>query len=144
MSFLDNLENTLKAAESLEERTADQRRNQKEMDAQRQQSRALQPVAEELRTGKFTAELLNEVMRISHGMRTKVYISWIGSTLRLEAREHRMELVPTPEGVVARMSVAGTPSQSEAVDLSKAPQPLAQRWLAGVGPRSEPKTAVAE
>lgn len=145
MSFLDNLENTLKNAESAEERDpVAVRRNQKQAEADRAHARSLQPIAEELRHGSYTAELLNEVMRISHGLRTKVYITWIGTTLRLEARQHRLELAPTPNGVIATTIVDGRPTGSEPVDLKKSSKALAEKWLAIVGPRPEPKPVQAE
>jgi hypothetical protein len=140
MSFLDNLENTLKNAESREERDpASVRRTQKQADAERARAKSVQPIADELKRGKFTADLLNEVMRISHGLRTKVYISWIGATLRLEARGHRLELVPTPDGVVATTYVEQNATGSQPVDMKKSPKPLAEKWLAAVGPRPEVK-----
>jgi hypothetical protein len=145
MSFLDNLENTLKNAESREERDpAAIRRSQKQADADRAKARSVQPVADELRQGKFTADLLADVTRISHGLRTKVYITWVGNTLRLDAREHRLELTPSPEGVVATTFVDREPTGSQPVDLKKSPKALAEKWLATVGPRPEPKLAEIE
>ena len=145
MGFLDNLENTLKSQEAADERDPIAvQRNQKQAEEDRAKARSLQPLAEELKQGKFTAELLNEVIRISHGLRTKVYITWIGTTLRLEAREHRLEFAPTINGVVATTFVSGKPVASEPVDLKKAPKPLAEKWLAAVGPRPEPKVVQAE
>lgn len=142
MSYLDNLENTLKNAESREEREpVSLRRSQKQAEAERARARALQPVVDELRKGKFTSDLLTEVTRLSHGLRTKVYISWIGSTLRLQAREHRLELTPTPDGVVAATFVNQKPTGSHNVDLKKSPKPLAEKWLAVVGPRPEARPA---
>lgn len=142
MGFLDNLENTLKANESREERDPVQmRRNQKQAEDERARAKAAQPYAEELRNGKFTADLLNEVSRISHGLRTKVYITWIGTTLRLEAREHRLELTPGPDSVTAVTSVDGKPTGNQSIDLKKSPKALAEKWLASVGPRPEPAAA---
>lgn len=140
MGFLDNLENNLKAEEArLARDPAQGRRSQKQADAERARAKAVQPLSEELRNGKFTGELLSEITRLSHGLRTKVYISWIGSTLRLEAREHRLELVPTPDGVIANELVNATTVSSAAVDLKnkKGPKALAESWLAKVGPRPQ-------
>lgn len=136
MSFLDNLENTLKNAESRTERDpASTRRNQKQSEAERARARSVQPLADELRNGKFTSELLNEVTRISHGLRTKVYITWIGPKLRLDARDHRLELEPTPDGIIARTYNGRKETGSQSVDLKKSPKSLAEKWLATVGPR---------
>ena len=138
MGFLDNLENTLKNAESREERDpATTRRSQKQAEAERARAKSLQPIADDLRKGKFTTDLLTEVTRISHGLRTKVYITWIGTTLRLEAREHRLELAPTPAGVVATSYKALKVTGTQNVDLKKSPKPLAEKWLAAVGPRPD-------
>ena len=138
MSFLDNLENTLKNAESREERDPGTvRRSQKQAEAERARAKSVQPLAEELRTGKFTSELLNEVSRISHGLRTKVYISWIGPKLRLQARDHRLELEPTPDGIIAHTSEGPKETGSHPVDLKKSPKALAEKWLAAVGPRPQ-------
>ena len=138
MGFLDNLENTLKAEEARQERDPEYwLRSQRQAEAERARAKAAQPLAEELRKGKFTADLLNEVTRISHGLRTKVYITWIGTMLRLEAREHRLELTPTADGIVAGFLVNAEQKSSEHVDLKKSAKPLAERWLAKVGPRPE-------
>lgn len=143
MGFLDNLENTLKAEEARGEReTVHTRKTQKQLEAERARAKALQPLIEELRKGKFTADLLNEVSRLSHALKTKVYITWIGPTLRLEAREHRLELTPSADGVTAVTSVKGTPTGSRMVDLKKSSKPLAEKWLEKVGPRPEPKPFV--
>lgn len=139
MGFLDNLENTLKSNEAREEREpAHYRKTQRQIEAEKAKAKAIQPLVDELRKGKFTAELLNEVTRISHGLRTKVYITWLGSTLRLEAREHRLELVPTSEGISATTFVQARPTGTHSVDLKKSAKPLAERWLSSVGPRAEP------
>jgi hypothetical protein len=138
MGFLDNLENTLKNAESRAEREpATTRRSQKQAEADRARAKSVQPIAEDLRNGKFTSDLLTEVTRISHGLRTKVYISWIGTTLRLEAREHRLELTPTPSGVVATSYKDQKVTGTQNVDLKKSAKPLAEKWLAAVGPRPD-------
>ncbi len=56
--------------------------------AERESARAAAPYAEALRSGSFTKELLDHATRIGHGMRIKIHIAWLGTTLRLEAR-HR-------------------------------------------------------
>lgn len=145
MGFLDNLENTLKNQESREERdSASGRRNHKLAETERARARSIQPLVDELKKGKFTADLLNEVTRIAHGLRTKVYITWIGTTLRLEARQHRLELVPTPDGIVATTYVHAAATGTQTVDLKKSSKPLAEKWMQAVGPRPEPKAIEAE
>lgn len=128
MSFLDNLESTLKNLEGVNEK--DNRMDNKRRQDERAQSRAAAPYAEELKTGPFTNAFLTEAVRIGHGMRTKVNMNWIGNVLRVEARERRLELRPTATGVVAVFIEDGEERSSEAVDLRKGnPGKLAQRWL---------------
>jgi hypothetical protein len=136
MSFLDNLENNLKNMESREERGSNSRQQQSRREGDRTRARAVAPYLEELRKGPFTTELLNEATRIAHGYRTKVYMTWLDSTLRLEAREHRLELRATPDGVKAEFCRANEASHSEMVELTvpKA-KALAEKWMKKVGPR---------
>jgi hypothetical protein len=135
MSFLDNLENNLKSMESREERVPLRGKPQQQRDAERARAQATAPYTEQLRKGPFTSELMSEATRIGHGLRTKVYISWIDNTLRFEAREHRLELKPTPEGVQAQYFVNKEPMKKEIVDLNGSAKQLAERWLNTVGPR---------
>jgi hypothetical protein len=128
MSFLDNLESNLKSLEGNSERDsvlADRRRQQSE----KARALAAAPYAEELRKGEFTAELLNHATRIGFGQRTKVNMVWIGTSLRLDAKERRLELKPTAEGVVAVFSESGDEKAVEPVDLKGDPEKLAKRWL---------------
>lgn len=130
MSFLDSLENNLKALENQEERDparAAEIRQRREDDKAR--ALAAAPFAEELRTGQFTTGLLDHATRIGHSQRTKVQITWIDTTLRLQAKERRLELRPTADGVTAVFSTdAGEPA-SRAVDLKSDPEALAREWL---------------
>jgi hypothetical protein len=140
MSFSDNLENNLKNLESHDERdAAGGAKSQQRRQAHRANVLASAPHAEKLRNGKFTAGLMTHATRIGHGLRTKVNIIWLGSTLRLQAREHRLELRPTPEGVTAHFLVGETEVKTEKVDLSGNPEKLAKEWLETVGPRPAPE-----
>jgi hypothetical protein len=82
-----------------------------------------------LKKGPFTAELLKQATRIGFELRTKVHLAWLGSTLRLEARERRLELRPTAEGVVAVYIEGAQEVRSEPVDLNGDPETLLRRWL---------------
>ena len=82
---------------------------------------------------------MTHATRIGHGLRTKVNIIWLGSTLRLQAREHRLELRPTPEGVMAHFFVSEKETRKEKLDLGGNPEKLAKEWLATVGPRPAPE-----
>src|SRR5437868_1441418 len=101
MSFLDNLENNLKSLENAEQSRDEAERRNRTRDVERAQALSEAPYAEALKNGPFTAGLLKQAARIGFSMRTKVHIAWLGTTLRLEARERRLELRPTASGVVA-------------------------------------------
>ena len=132
--------------ESREERGADVRAEQQRREADRARSRAAGPHLEQLRKGQFTSDLMNEATRIGFGLRTKVYMTWLENTLRLEAREHRLELRATPEGVQAQFCVNGRETtHSEIVDLNPAnAKALAERWMKTVGPRPRAEAAEGE
>jgi hypothetical protein len=139
MSFSDNLENNLKSLESIEERDpASATRNERQRQSQRAHILAAAPYTEKLRSGKFTSGLLTHATRIGHGLRTKVNIIWMGPSLRLEARHHRLELRPAPEGVMAHFLVDGNEIKKQKVDLNGNPEQLAKEWLDIVGPRPAP------
>ncbi len=136
MSFLDNLENNLKGLEERQERgPAQARKAAEQRESERDRARAAQPWAEQLRKGPFAQQLMTEATRIGFGLRTKVYISWAGSALRLDARERRLELRPTPGGVVADFYVNGERTSSRSVDLNGDARGLAESWLAPAGAR---------
>ena len=125
MSFLDNLENTLKNLEKGEE-MAD---NRERREADRASAIASAPWAEQLKTSDWTKALLDQAAAASHRLRAKLYMTWIGSALRLDVRERRLELRPTPNGIVAVLLANGTELSSESVDLKSAPADLIERWL---------------
>jgi hypothetical protein len=129
MSFLDNLENNLKSLESHEEGKDDRLRQQRARENERSQAQAAAPHAEALKKGPYTAELLRQATRIGHALRTKVHIAWIGSTLRLEARERRLELRPTATGVVAVYVENNQEQRTEPLDLNGNPEDLLRPWL---------------
>src|SRR5215471_15696289 len=130
MSFLDNLENNLKSMESAEQRRDEAERRQRDRTSERAEAMAAAPWAEELKKGPFSAELLKQATRIGFSMRTKVHIAWLGTTLRLEARERRLELRPTPHGLVAAYLENGQPTRTEPVNLAGDPAALVRGWLA--------------
>ena len=130
MSFLDNLENNLKSLESAEQNRDERERRQKDRSAERAEALAAAPWAEELKKGAFTAELLKQATRIGFSLRMKVNIVWMGTTLRLDARERRLELRPTASGVVSVYSEGGQEQRSEPVDLKGDPAELVRGWLA--------------
>jgi len=130
MSFLDNLENDLKALESRSERDPEALRREA---AARESSRSLAlkiaPYAEALRNGPFKNSLLTACRAVGHRRRVLVRPVWVDSTLRLEAGAKKLELRPTPSGVLAVFFDAGTELESIPIDLSSDPSRLAEKWL---------------
>jgi hypothetical protein len=134
MSFLDNLENSLKSMESREEGNASAEQQKRSRDRDRAEAQAAAPFAEQLKKSPFTAELLKQAARVGFEKRTKVHIAWLGSTLRLEAREQRVELRPTGSGVQAVYSENGRETRQEPLDLKGNAEPFVRSWLDGLAP----------
>ncbi len=130
MSFLDNLENNLKALENREERDpqAGQRREE-----ERERALAEAPWAERLKRSAYTEQLLAAAAAAAHGLRAKLYIAWIGNSLRLEIRGSKLDLKPTAEGIVAVFVRGGEETHREAVALEEKPGALLERWVAQIG-----------
>jgi hypothetical protein len=130
MSFLDNLENNLKALESRTERDpAALEREAAAREAARSAAIAMAPYADALRNGPFTDGLLTACREIGHRQRMLVRPLWVESTLRLEAGAKKLELRPTAAGVIAVSIVDGKEQESAPVDLAGDPGKLAERWL---------------
>jgi hypothetical protein len=130
MSFLDNLESSLKNLESNEERDADVQREAKNRASEKAKALAAAPFADALKTGPFAHDFLMHATQIGFAQRTKVQPTWLGSTLRLQAKERRLELRPTPEGVRAHFFEDQEETGSELIDLNGSAEELAKRWLA--------------
>ncbi len=128
MSFLDNLENNLKNLES-QEQGGDAAEQQRQRERARAAALAAAPYTEELKKGPFTAELLKQAARVGFEKRTKVHVAWLGSTLRLEARERRLELRPGENGVQAVYLEDGRETRSEPLDLTSSAEALVRSWL---------------
>ena len=129
MSFLDNLENNLKSLESQEEGKESAERAHRARENARAQAQAAAPWAEELKKGPFTAELLRRAAAVGFKMRVKVHVAWLGTTLRLEARERRLELRPGAEGVTAVYLENGAEVKTAPVDLTGSAEELVRGWL---------------
>jgi hypothetical protein len=133
MGFLDNLENTLKALERQEERDPEKvKRDQERREADRNASILRAPHVEALKDSAFTSELLGQCRVVGREKRVLVQFTWIGENLRLDAKEKRMELVPTSDGIVALFSENGVETGQASVnpDTDDAAV-LARRWLVG-------------
>lgn len=132
MSFLDNLENNLKSLESSGEADpTDQRR--RESDQHR--ARAIAPWAEKLKNGEFAKKLMQQATRAGFELRTKVHIAWIGPALRLEGRRQRLELQPTPDGIVAAMFRDDEEVRRKPIDLAGDPELLVREWMPMIAER---------
>ena len=130
MSFLDNLESNLKALESQNERDPDKlAREAAAREAARSLALEIAPFAEALRNGPFKDGLLTACRDIGHRRRILVRPTWLDSTLRLEAGTRKLELRPTPSGVLAVFSVDGKEQENTPIDLSSDPVTLARKWL---------------
>jgi len=130
MSFLDNLESNLKALESRTERDPEALAREA---AARETARSLAlqigPYAQALRNGPFKDGLLTACRDIGHSRRILVRPVWLDSTLRLEAGAKKLELRPTPAGVLAVFFDGGRELESTPIDLSSDPVKVAEKWL---------------
>lgn len=134
MSFLDNLENNLKAMESLEATGLDDR---KRREADREQAIAAAPWAERLKNSAYVGKLMRDLTRAGFTRRMKVNFVWIGRSLRLEAMDERVELEPTPRGVEAVFPDCRLP-----IDLDGEPDALIGQWMAALDRKREEQAAV--
>jgi hypothetical protein len=133
MSFLDNLENNLKALENREEKDPQKiKRDQERYEADRNAALLRAPHVEALKNSAFTSELLTQCRAIGHGQRVLVQFTWIGESLRLDAKAKRLQLTPTTEGITAVFSVDGVETTRIPADpkVSEAAA-LARLWLIG-------------
>jgi len=135
MSFLDNLENNLKSLENREERDPEKvKRDQERRQAERDAAIRRAPYVETLKNSAFTNELLTQCRTIGHSQRMLVQFTWIGESLRLDAKAKRMELIPTEHGLVAAFSEDGSETGREKVEpQTDEAARLARRWLVASG-----------
>lgn len=126
MGFLDNLENSLKSLESREERDGSAHERRAE---ERARAEAIAPWAERLKSSGYTKTLLDEAAIAGHRARTKIYMAWLESTLRLEARGRKLELRPTPGGIVADFIEPDGTTKTQPVELNGKPETLLAEWL---------------
>ena len=130
MGFLDNLENSLEALESGEERRGEDRAQElAARELERQATLQSAPYAAALRSSAFIEGLLTACRTLGHGLRVFVQFTWIGDTLRLDAKSKRLELQPTADGNMAVFLENGEEVQRVPLDLSGDPHELAERWL---------------
>ena len=133
MSYLDNLENNLKALERQEEKDPEKvRRDQDRREADRTAALLRAPHVEALKNSAFTSELLTQCRTIGRTERVLVQFTWLGENLRLDAKAKRMELMPTQDGITAVFSLDGQETGRAPVDpQADDPVALARLWLTG-------------
>jgi hypothetical protein len=128
MSFLDNLENSLNSLENTPiQEDAGREKDRRKLEIAEQN--AVAPWAERLKKSPYTQGLMSTATREGYKLRTKVYITWLGSTLRLEARERRLDLRPAINGVLAIFSVNAEQIGSRLMELQGDPSDLVHEWL---------------
>lgn len=127
MSFLDNLENNLRALESQDQGGLD---SHERRELERKRAQAAAPWAEKLKTDPWTQKLMQQATRAGFQRRTKVNLIWAGTTLRLEARGHRLELRPAPDGIQAVFLRGIEESGRSVADMKKDPQKLIADFMA--------------
>ena len=128
MSFLDNLENNLKALEGRDEGLDDTRRRESD----RQRLLSVAPWAERLKSEPYARDLMRVATIAGRERRMKVNLVWLDTTLRLEARGHRLELRPTADGVAAVFLRGSEEIWKQPVDLAGDPQKLTGEWMAAL------------
>jgi hypothetical protein len=133
MSFLDNLENNLKALEPLDVGGLDDR---KRREAERERAMAAAPWAERLKSSPYVGKLMRDLTRAGFARRMKVHFVWIDRTLRLESMDQRLELMPTPDGIEAVF-----PDRRVSVDLEGEPDALIREWLEILDRKRQEKSA---
>ena len=126
ISFLDNLENSLKSLENSDERDGSERKRQ---ESERERSLAAAPWAQKLKDSAYTKQLFEDAAVAGHRIRAKIYMAWLDNNLRLEARGRRLELRPTANGILADFIEVDGASRSRPVDLEGRPAELIEDWL---------------
>jgi hypothetical protein len=120
------LEDSLKSLESQEER--DPNAHQRRQD-DRARVLAAAPWAEKLKRSDYTKKLFDEAAVAGHRIRAKVYMAWFETTLRLEAKQRKLELRPTPDGIVVAFIEPNGETRTEPLDLNGDPAALISKWL---------------
>ncbi len=140
MSFLDSLENNLKALEGTEHSGLD---DYKRRESERKRTAAAAPWAEQLKRSPYTQALMQEATRAGYQIRTKVNFVWIDTVLRLEARNHRLELRPTAEGIAAVYLKGTAELKRQVIDLKGKPSGILNDWIAMLEAQKKEDVAAA-
>ena len=90
---------------------------------------AAAPWAEKLKSSPFTQTLLDKAAETGHRLRTKIYVAWMDTVLRLEAKGRKLDLEPTADGVRAHLVEPNGDESYKNVDLDGDPADLLRDWL---------------
>lgn len=126
MGFLDNLESDLKSLEKQEERDPSV---QKRRNAERASVLAAAVWVEKLKKSPYAQDVLAEAARLSHQIRSRIQVTWLDIGLKLELKEHRLELRPATDGIVAVFLRNGKEEKRALVDLNANGNELVHDWL---------------
>jgi hypothetical protein len=126
MSFLDNLENSLKALEGTESAGLE---DASLRDKRRNDARAAAPWAEKLRDSDWAKSMMSQAMTAGHQRRVRIGLFWIGTSLRLEALGQRLDIRPTGTGIEAVFLTGNDERKRIKVDLAGDPAKLLSQWL---------------
>ena len=140
MSFLDSLENNLKALEGHEAPGLD---DHKRRESERKRNAAAAPWADQLKCSPYTQTLLQQATRAGYQIRTKVNFVWIGTTLRLEALNYRLELRPVADGVSVVYLKDTVETKTQIIDLTGKPEAILSEWIAMVDAQKKADQAAA-
>jgi hypothetical protein len=127
VSFLDNLENNLKALEGREEGGLDSSGRRAR---ERRRALAAAPWAEKLKKSPWCGTLMQQATRAGFQRRMRVSLVWLDTTLRLEAKDSRLDLRPEPGGIVAVFLRGREEVGNHPVDLGEDPRSLVEEWMA--------------
>jgi hypothetical protein len=116
----------LKSLESTEERDPNKARRRQE---ERTRTLAAAPWANQLKDSDYTKALFEKAAVRGHRLRSKIYMAWFDSMLRLEMRGRVLELKPTSQGIVAEYADPEGDLKREAVDLAGDPDELLEHWI---------------
>jgi hypothetical protein len=98
-------------------------------EAERADALAAAPWADRLKDSAFTRDLMDASAVLGHKLRSKIYMAWLGSTLRFDLRQHLLELRPTSEGIVAVFMEGNNEIKSRKIDLESSPEALLEEWV---------------
>jgi hypothetical protein len=72
---------------------------------------------------------MNRAAMEGHRRRAKIYMAWLGNTLRFELKDKKLELRPTPEGIEAAFIERSELTKSSQIDFEDDPGKLLTDWL---------------